>query len=265
MNATGAFLRRDFLVAWSYRFSFFFEQFGVLLSLVTTRFIGELIAGGSVEELARYGGDYFSFALIGMAVQMLVLPAVIAFRGAIREAQVLGTFEAMLATRARPLTIALSSGAYSIASASVRVLVTLMVIGIAMGARFHAENPVAVVIALILTLAIAMGLGLISAAFTIAMKQSEPFTLGLLSISAVVSGVLYPTEVLPGPIAALAPLSPLTHVLELLRGLLLEDAEISLMRPFLATAAFALLFPVGVLAMRRSIEFARERGTLAQY
>jgi len=265
MSTTAAFIRRDFLVAWSYRFSFFFEQIGVLLSLVTTRFIGDLVSGGTGSTLDRYGGDYFSFALIGMAVQMLVFPAVMSIRSAMREAQVLGTFEAMLATRAHPLSIVLNAAVYPILAASIRLMGTLIVVGVLMGARIEIANPLGVLVALVLTFMIFIGLGLISAAFTIAMRQSEPFTLGLLSVSGVVSGILYPVEVLPRWLALLSPLSPLTHVLELFRGLVLQDANVSLIGPLIGTSIFALLFPLGLVVMGRAIEFARERGTLAQY
>ncbi|MND02607.1 hypothetical protein D3C83_220470 [compost metagenome] len=57
----------------------------------------------------------------------------------------------------------------------------------------------------------------------------------------------------------------MTHVLELFRALLLPDAHISMAGPLLGTALFALLLPVGLLVMGRAIEFARERGSLAQY
>jgi len=265
VSTVTAFLRRDFLVAWSYPFSFFLEQASVLLSLITTRFVGDLVSQGTVESLVKYGGDYFSFALIGMAVQMLVFPAVMSFRGAMREAQVLGTFEAMLATRSRPISIALSAGAYPILTASIRVVLTMMVIGILMGAKLQVENPLAVIGAVILTLAIFVGLGLMSAAFTIAMRQSEPFTVGLLSVSGVVSGILYPTEVLPRGLQMLSPLTPLTHVLDLFRGLLLQNSDVSLTGPLIGTCIFALLFPLGLFAMTRAIDHAREHGTLAQY
>ncbi len=260
-----AFLRRDLLVAWSYRFAFFFEHAGVLLTLLTTRFIGELISGGTNESLRQYGGDYFSFALIGMGIQMLAYPALTAFRGAIREAQLVGTFEAMLTTRAHPLTIGLAAGGYPVVMASFRVLVTMMLIGLLMGARLSATEPLALVAALVLAMATFVGLGLFSAAFTIITRQNEPFTIALLSLSGVVSGVLYPVEVLPGWVQAVSPLLPMTHILELLRGLTLRDADVSLLTPTLGTAAFALTFPLGLLALNWAIEHARRRGTLAQY
>lgn len=265
MNTTTAFLRRDFLVAWSYRFSFFFEHAGILLSLLTTRFIGELLSGSTAAPLSQYGGHYFSFALIGMGIQMLAYPALTTFRGAIREAQLVGTFEAMLTTRANPLSIALNAGAYAVTMATIRVLVTMLILGLLLGAQLSIAQPLAVVAALILTIATFIGFGLLSASFTIATRQSEPFTMALISLSGVVSGVLYPVEVLPGPVQALAPFFPLTHILELIRGLTLDGANVDLVGPMIGTVAFAAAFPIGLFTLNWAIEHARKRGTLAQY
>lgn len=265
MSTTGAVLVRDVRLAWSYRFSFFFKHFGIVFSLVSTRFVADIVGDGG-GSLDPYGGDYFSFALLGMAVQLMAHPALTVFRAAVRSAQITGTFEAMLATRAHPAGVILASGLYELLTVFVRLIIMVLIVGILLGAELELANLGQVVVVLAMTLAAFAGIGLLSTAFTIAFKQTEPFTITLLSLSAVVSGVLYPTSVLPDWLERIAPLLPLTHALEVTRGLFIEGASPdSLGVSFAALAGFALLLPVGLFVLMRSIEWAKRTGSLAHY
>jgi hypothetical protein len=93
-----AFLRRDFLEALTYRFTFVSSLAGILVSSATFYFVAKLVPPGA-RSLEAYGGDYFSFAVVGIAFSSLLgifqegLPSVI------RGAQVAGTLEALLVTR----------------------------------------------------------------------------------------------------------------------------------------------------------------------
>ena len=52
-----AFFVRDFRVAWSYRFSFLFQNASLLCSLVSVRFVSDLLNDASPSALADYGGE----------------------------------------------------------------------------------------------------------------------------------------------------------------------------------------------------------------
>jgi ABC-type polysaccharide/polyol phosphate export permease len=121
-------------------------------------------------------------------------------------------------------------------------------------------------VVLLLTIITLTGIGLLSSAFVIAFKQQEPFTSALLAASFLLSGILYPTSVLPSALAYLAPLLPMTHAVALSRGLLIEGASVeSLALHFLALAAFGLLLPVGIAALSLAFTYAKRSGSLAHY
>ena len=266
MSLAAAFAARDLRVAWSYRFSFF-VQFGALFfTLLSMKFMSQLLAEGGIASLEAYGGDYFSFVLVGLAMNLLAFPAVRTFGDAVRGAQVTGTFEAMLATRANPLAIVVSAASYPVLRVLLELVLLIAIAAIALNARVEVANIGLVAIVLALTLAAFAGIGLMSCAFTIAFKQREPLTSGFLAASLLLSGVIYPTTVLPSWLEALSPLLPMTHALELTRGLFLEGAEVEHMElRFLALATFGLLLPVGLWVLARSIRWARRMGSLAYY
>lgn len=266
MSTLGAFLLRDFRVAWSYRLGFFFQNVGMVFSLLSLRFMAELFNERRPESLAAYGGDYFAFALLGVALSLLSYPAVKAFAGGVRAAQVTGTFEAELTTRAHPWLIVIGSGLYAILASLVQLVFFIALAGALFGAQYELANLGLVVIVLALTLASLTGIGLMSAAFLIVFKQGEPLTGGLMALSAMVGGVLYPVSVLPGWLRAVAPLVPLTHAAELSRGLFLAGANTGSMAGHAAAlAGFSLLLPAGIVLLSYAIGRARRTGSLAQY
>lgn len=262
--ASAAYLERDFRVAWSYRMSFFFQYASMPFALVTTRFVAELVA--PQDALEQYGGDYFAFALLGVALQTLMFPVLTVFRGAVREAQVMGTFEAILMTRTRAGTAVLASGLYQSMQAAVQPLLVIPLIGFLMGAPLAwGSSPLALGV-LALSLLGFVGVGLCSAAFTIAFKQNEPFTMALFTLTTLLSGVVFPVALLPGWLQPASQALPLTHAAEALRGVFIEGAHVAALAWHVgALAAFALMFPVGLFAVGRATEMARDRGTLGQY
>lgn len=266
MNALMAFLWRDFRVAWSYRATFFFQAGSLVFSLVSLRFVSDLIGQSSPRGLAEYGGDYFSFVSLGLGVSLLAYPVTKSFAQAVRAAQVTGTFEAMLTTRTPASAVVFYSGLYPIVVACVQLAAMWVIAAFALGAQFHVADLPLLLLVLTMTLAVLAGIGLCSAAFAIAFKQNEPLTNAFLAGSMLVSGIMYPTSVLPGWLERIAPLLPLTHALELTRALFLEGASTSSIGVHLAAlAAFALLLPFGFFVLQQSITWARRSGSLSQY
>ena len=266
MRAASAFIIRDLRAAWSYRFSFVVQNASMLFSLLSLRFISDLFSTTAPNSLEQYGGDYFSFVLLGAALSVLSYPVTKTFAGAVRSAQVTGTFEAMLTTRANPAVIILSAGIYPVLMASLQLVLFITAGMLLLGAGLHLGNAGLALAVLVMTITSLAGVGLISAAFVIAFKQNEPFTGAMLAASFMLSGILYPTSVLPSWLGYLAPLLPVTHAIELTRGLLIEGAATgSLAMHFLALAAFSLLLPAGIALLSVALNQAKRSGSLAHY
>ena len=137
MSTARAFFMRDLRVAWSYRFAFFFQNASLLFSVLTLRFVSELLGESNVDALDKYGGDYFSFVLVGMGLSLLAYPVTRAFAAGVRTAQVTGTFEAMLTTRASGVSVVMGSALYALCVACVQLVLMWVIGGILFGAEFR--------------------------------------------------------------------------------------------------------------------------------
>lgn len=94
-----AFLKRDLLIEVSYRFSFVFQVVSILLSIASYYFLARFIGSSLIPGLDAYGGDYFAFVLIGVALYDYLTTSLDAFSRSIRESQLAGTMEALLSTQ----------------------------------------------------------------------------------------------------------------------------------------------------------------------
>jgi len=262
-----AFIRRDFANETSYKFQFFLQAAGILFSSLTWFFIAKLF-GGSVEgHLAQYGGNYFAFVLIGIAFSNYLSVAMSGLSGSIREAQIMGTLEALLVTQTEVPTIILSSSLYNYLLTSVRVILYLLVGALVFGMDLSNANFSAALFILVLTIISFTSLGIISASFIMVLKRGDPVSQIFSGLSWLIGGVYYPIDVLPAWVQKLSYLLPITHSLHGMRLALLQNASLGTLLPVItALIVFALVtIPLSVLVFRYAIKRAKHNGSLTQY
>lgn len=263
MRKALAFLKRDFFIETSYRFNFLLSVVGMVFSVAVFYFMGRIVDPSSVQETAD---DYFSFALVGMAMAMYLRTGLGSFAESVRDEQMMGTLEAMLATPTSLPTIILSSSLWRFAFASVSVLAYLLV-GAAFGVSFAGANVAAALLLLVLTVASFAALGIISASFIIVFKRGDPINWVVSSLSVLLGGVFYPYSILPGWLRSLSRLLPITWSLDGMRGALLKGESFSALGgEFLALAVIAaVLIPISLACFSFSVSYARRTGTLVKY
>jgi ABC-2 type transport system permease protein len=266
MRKVLAFLKRDVRAELSYRFSFLFNVLSVFFEIASYYFLARFI-GGSVPGLGPYGGDYFAFVLVGVALHHYFATALAAFSRSIRESQLAGTLEALLATQSSLPTIVLSSAVYPFLWTSANILLYLVVGAGLFGAPLASANWGAAVVLLTLALVAFSGLGILSASFTLVFKRGSPVAWLFGALSWLLGGVLYPVTVLPEWLRHLSALLPITHAIEGMRAALLRAAPWSDLWPSLLwLLLFALaVFPLSLLSFQYAARWTRIAGTLAQY
>jgi ABC-2 type transport system permease protein len=267
LHKPAAFIKKDFRIATSYRLSFFMQFFGVFFSSTIFFMISQMIGTEKLPSLAQYGSDYFTFLLVGIALTDYFSVATSAFAAEIREAQVVGTLESLLVTPTSITTILLSSFLYKLLISSVRIFLYFLVGITLFGANLNLNNLPAIVTTFLLILLPFIGIGLISAAFIIVLKRGSPVS-ALVSISSgLLGGVLYPVQVLPDWIKPVSQLLPITHGLEAMRQILINNggfAEIS--QHLLILFCFTLLFMGGgIISIIMAVRIARKEGSLLHY
>ena len=67
-----AFARRDFLVAWSYRFAFFTDALALFLQAFLFYFVGLLVDESKLPEFGGSPVSYMEFVVIGIALAAFV-------------------------------------------------------------------------------------------------------------------------------------------------------------------------------------------------
>jgi ABC-2 type transport system permease protein len=262
-----AFFLRDLRTALSYRFSVLLGWGNIFLFLLTFFFISRTFDQAATPLLARYGVDYFSYVLVGIAFMSFLQVALTSFTNDIRIGQMTGTLEAILVTPISMPQFLLASGVYNFGVTSLRVLLYLALGGLVFGVGYSTANPGAAVVALVLTILSFSGLGILSASFTLAFKRGDPVTMFLSSASVVFGGVFFPVEVLPPWLQNISALLPMTYALRAVRLALLRGATWGELRgDLIALALFSMiLLPLGAAAFRWAIARARAAGSLAHY
>ena len=262
-----AFLWRDFINETSYKFAFFLQLVGILVSMITYFFLSKLLGDIGVSYLKPYGGNYFSFILIGVAFFSYLRISIDGISKSIREGQMLGTLEALLVTQTGIPTIIISSSLYSFIFASFKVAVYLLLGVFVFGVNMGNANFAGALLILLLTIISFSSFGILSASFVMVLKRGDPISSIFTSVSGILGGLYYPVSVLPGWLQKLSYLLPVTYSLEGMRLALLQGYSLrELMPNIVALLLFSIIMlPLSIFIFGYAVKRAKIDGTLTQY
>lgn len=261
-----AFVRRDLREALTYKFSFLSSVVGILLSSATFYFVAKLVPS-STPSLGPFGGDYFSFAVVGVAFAGLLGMFEEGLASVVRSAQLSGTLEALLVTPVPVPVILFGSSLYSllfqVSRTALHLAVALAFFGLALG-RINAAGVLTVGI---LTVICFLSVGVLSASFILVYKTGNPFSWILGTVSGLLGGVVFPVALLPAWIRWISSLLPVTYALDGMRKSLLASSSFAEILPDVAAlAAFsALLVPLSLVAFRWAVRKAKKDGSLSHF
>lgn len=262
-----AFLKRDFKVATSYRLHFITQGFGIFLTTSAFFLLSKMFTGNQISQLDPYGGDYFSFVLIGIALTDYFTISTNTFSNEIRTSQIVGTLESLLVTPTSIITILLSSYIYKLFSTSFRIILYISIGYFIFNMHLQSINIFLLFIIFMLTLLPFLGLGLISASFIIVFKKGNPIG-GLMTMSSgLLGGVIYPVTVLPEWLKPLSAILPITHGLEAIRQVLLNSAGYTVIRHQLLILLILTVFSLatGIVSIYYALRIAKREGSLLHY
>jgi len=267
MAVAAAFLKRDLSQALSYRLSFLLQLVGIFSSMAIFYFLSRLFGNALVPQLEQYGGDYFSFVLIGLAFTGFMGLSLSSFAQSIREGQVMGTLEIMLLSPTRLSAILLSSSLWSYVLTTLRVVVYLLLGVMVFGVSLSQANFLTALVVLVLSIASFSGIGILSAALVLVVKKGDPVAWLFGGMSSLLAGVYYPVSVLPNWLEPLSRFLPLTYALDAMRLAMLKGSSLYDVRfDILALLGFTvILTPLAFLVFRKALKRAKMDGSLIQY
>ncbi|HMN97881.1 MAG TPA: ABC transporter permease [Miltoncostaeaceae bacterium] len=262
-----AFLRRDLLVAWSYRVDFASDIFGMAVQVFMFYFIGLMV---DPSRLPAFGGNttsYLEFVALGIALSMFVALALRQVASALRDEQFQGTLECLLLTPSRALTIQLGAMAYEFVYVPIRTIVFLTAIGVGFGLDFHVSGFLPAAVVLMAVIPFVWGLGVAAAAAVLAFRRGEGAVAFLATILTVSSGAYFPLDLLPGWLQTAAEANPFAVALESMREAVLGGtgwSDVGQSMLLLVPMAAASLL-VGYLLYNRALRRELRKGSLGDY
>jgi ABC-2 type transport system permease protein len=262
-----AFVRRDLLVAWSYRLPFVGDWVGLVVQAFMFYFVGLLV---DPDKLPTFGGtqvSYLEFVAVGIAISAFIQLALGRVAAGMHQEQIAGTLESLLMTPTSPATVQLGSVVYDLLYIPIRTGVFLVVVAVAFGLHFTVGGLLPAAIVLLAFIPFVWGLGVATAGTTLTFRRGSGF-LGLGStILVLFSGAFYPLDLLPDWVAALARLNPITIAVEAMRDPLLAGTgwagvgrAVLILTPLSAVSLTA-----GILVFRAAVRRERRLGTLGLY
>jgi len=262
-----AFFYRDFLSNASYRFAFIAQIMRIFLSVITFYFLSKLFANTISPFLKPYGGDYFAFVLIGIAFIDYLEVALQSFSSTIRDAQMLGTLEAILVTQTEIPMAIFCSPLYSFFMTSFRVIVFLILGAIVFGFDIGKANFLGALIILFITIIAFSSLGIISASYVMVLKRGNPLNWIFGNLSWVLGGVFYPVSILPSWIQNISYLLPITHSLEGMRMAIINGYTLPLLLPNIIPLSIftIIMWPLSIWIFQYGVKRAKADGSLTQY
>jgi ABC-2 type transport system permease protein len=266
-RALWGFLRRDAAIHTSYKLGFAMELGSIFFGATTYYFVAKVFGAAAAPMLTRWGGDYFSFVLIGIAFSTYQGVGLNAFSQAIRQEQFLNTLEPLFMTPVRLPVFLMGSALWDFLNATLEVILYLSLGFLLYGLKARGANlPVALAV-LALTLMAFMGLGIFAAAFIMRFKRGNPVTWLINACSDLLGGVYFPTDVLPPGLKVLSKFVPMTYALSGLRKSLLVGGGWREVAPDLAALALfcVVAWPIGVAGFAWSMKKAQEDGSLGHY
>ncbi|MFH0816549.1 MAG: ABC transporter permease [Methanobacteriota archaeon] len=256
-----------------FKTSFFFSIVAMFVSITTFYYFGQVFGDATAVAVEDYGGNYFSYVLIGLAFNQFAVTSLSTYLATVQNIYWSNWLELILTAPMRLKTyfVAAMSWAYTY---STILIAFYFIIGVGIFGAAIAFPPGWYVIILILFLTVLSisGIGLMAASTFMLLNakgQVEPISWFVGTVSALVCGVYYPPELLPPSIHAISYIFPHTYALEGLREILLNGKGLmdpSIQMIILILAIFSMiLLPLGMAMFKSGIKKAEKDGTLARW
>lgn len=267
MRLAWAFFKRDALIAVSYRLAFILSLVEIFTILTVFYYLGKTFGDRDVPALARYGGSFLAFLLIGVALMDCVTMSLTTFAHQIREGQMTGTLETTLMSPVRLALILIYSSLWAYFFSAIRLLLFLGIGAVLYSVSMQRANLLSALTIFLLTVLCFMGLGMLWAGVVLLMKRGEAVMNLAGYVVILVSGVLFPSSLLPEWVQQLGALIPLTPALEGMRLALLQGKTLGELAPIIfKLIAFAVVFQsLGVAGFNMAVRVTKRVGSLTEY
>lgn len=262
----GAFVRRDWALARSYRMSFALQGFQALWGIVLVYFLSRFLGRAFVHSSPELRQGYFAYAAVGVSLLAVLSVALSTFASKLRQDQQTGTFETVIASPTPPWLMVLASSSYDLMYSACAGVVTILLAVALFGLRLHGTAATYGLALLILaaSLGVFAAFGILYASYVVVFKRGDTMMSIITAVMGLAGGVFYPASLLPPVARWLAQAFPLTQAATLLRATLLFH-QVPLAKTLWLCVTAVVLLPPSLWLFDRAVDRARQVGTVGQY
>jgi ABC-2 type transport system permease protein len=261
LAACRAILERDVRMFMSFRSAFLTQALSLLFTISLFYFLSRLM------RVERFGSadQYFAFVAVGLVI-LSVVYSTMGLAETLRAELIAGTFERLLISPFGPVLATMSMALFPLLRALLMGTWTLLVSAVIFGLDLQwSTAALAIPVALLSAVAFA-AIALVMASLVVAFKRAPGIGFVIAGI-ALVSGLYFPPDLLPGWMRWMSDVQPFTPAVELLRHVLVglptvHPAWLNLTKLALWSAV---LLPVATWLVHRAVEHGYRRGTLLEY
>lgn len=266
-----AFVIRDFKIYWTYRFWVIFDIIDIVILVATYYFVAQIISPIRLIAEGYLTGDYFTFAMLGIAFSQYVQNSVHGLTEGIRDEQWTGTIETVLSSPTSYRTYLVGASAFRFLYGTI-ILIGALVLGLLIGGRVII-TPYTLLTGIIFAVLLVSGhlaIGAMSAGIVVMIKRGDPIAWGFTWMTQLVSGVFYPLGILPWYLKWVGFALPLTYSLDGIRRAFMNGEtmfdSVIIQTDFLALILFILIMvPLSLQVFSWAYHRAQRQGTLGQY
>jgi ABC-2 type transport system permease protein len=258
-----ALTRRDVQIYLSYRFMMTLDLWIGALDVIVYYFISETFEGTTTASLGS-APSYFAYALVGIAVTVVIQAASLGIGSKLREEQLTGTLEALVAQPLTSTEMAVGLCGLPFAISTVRVAIYILLGAAVFGLDLSSTDWVGFVAMLVAIAAAMSAIGIATAAVVLSIQRGNTISGLVIFAMSVISGAFFPVSVLPDWLEAIGKVMPTRFAFDGFRAALFEGSGWE--GDFLMLTAFSVIsLPAAIWLFDRGLLLARRWGRLAQY
>jgi ABC-2 type transport system permease protein len=238
---------------------------------LTFYFMGKGLAGTTGQGLDHFErlaqtGDFASFLILGNLVWLFVNINLWMGGLSLQRDRLLGTFDTHWTMPASKISLVLGA-----TLASIILNFFPLVIGISfyslIGAFKVSANYGSVLFSIVLIMPFLVGFLLVFAALTVRLRQAGMSVHITRAVLSIVCGLQFPLAVLPEPVSAVGKFIPLTHFVNMIRGLIIHRQSLFTYRDSIIyiTVSGVLMLIAGVFVFELTKRNVKSRGLVAGY
>lgn len=262
-----AFLKKDFRLKKSYRFSFFWGIFSSFFSLLIFYFIDLLMEGKITSFLAPYGVNYFNYVFLGIIIYNFSQAGPGSITQKIYEEKICGTLEEILRIKSNIPVFLFSVSFYnfilSLAEATIYLFAGLFIFKV----DFSCVNWVSVFVIMFFSFFSFSSIGILSSCFILLFKRGNPIAFLFNSAEGFLGGVYFPVNVLPFGLYKISYALPIYWVISAAQKAFYRGASVmDIWLELAVLACFSLfLLPISFWCFNLACNYAKRMGCLNQF